>query len=191
MTRLIWSIALWLDHYLNAYKDLFWLGACRRIVFQKHTCILLYPPPPHTHTHMQSQWSSWGILFSPWLSVCPSVCLWKSGFCIIAPFPFDIQWWWYFTHILTMACEVPLLNLGSKGHGKFELKTVAFPHNSIHFLLTLMILHMYADHDLRRTSIDFRVSRSKVAVNFALFSNDNSFIFWPTGTLPERSAGGI
>ena len=27
-------------------------------------------------------------------AVCLSVCLWKSGFRTITPFPFDKQWWW-------------------------------------------------------------------------------------------------
>ena len=89
----------------------------------------------------------------------------------ITPFPFGIQWW-YFTHVLTMTREGPLLIWGSKCQGHiWTLNFLLFPHdNSISVRHTLMILHTYIDHDPRRTFIDLEVKMSKGRVIFGIWT---------------------
>ena len=112
--------------------------------------------------------------------------LWKSGFCTITPFPFDIQWW-YFTDVLTMTRR-PLLIFGClvKGQGKIWTSNFSpFPHdNSISVSHSVMILHTCVDYVPRRTSIGFGgrkvKGRGQIWTYILLFPHDNCFSFCPT-----------
>ena len=90
-------------------------------------------------------------------------------FRMITPLSFGLQSW-YFIRMLPMTWGGPLLILGSKGQrsrSNLDFELFYIPHdNFIVFWPTVMILHMYVAHDLRRTPIDFGVQRSKSNMDF-------------------------
>ena len=95
----------------------FWLPG--GVIFQRFLHIenkFRIPPPTKL-------WRFTGFTIAVCLSVHLSVRLWKSGFCTITPFPYDIQWW-YFTYILTLTWGGPLFILGQKVKG--EIWTLNF-----------------------------------------------------------------
>ena len=76
----------------------------------------------------------------------------------------------------------PILILGWKVQGQMcTLKFASFPHNNfITFWHTMMILHIWVDHDPRRTSVDFGVKgQGQIRTfNFVPFPHDSSVTFW-------------
>ena len=69
--------------------------------------------------------------------------LWTFYHFRITSFPFGIQWW-YFTHVLTMTWEGPLLILGSKGQKRLRLNLES---------LNLLMLGVFVP--LGQVSLDF------------------------------------
>ena len=126
---------------------------------------------------------------SVYLSIRLTICLWKSGFCMTTPFPFDLP---YFTHVLTMTWGWPLLILGSKGQGQIWTSNIfSTSYTFLKITLFLSCLHWwYFTHVLTMTrgwpllilrSKDQR-SRSNKDLKFLPFLQDNCFFFWPTKT---------
>ena len=78
-------------------------------------------------------------------------------FRTITPFPFGIKWW-YFTRVLTMTWEGPLLILGSKGQGHiWTWNFLPFLHKTPFPFWTCNIFH-----ELRWTPIEFGAKRLKL-----------------------------
>ena len=166
-----WSIYLYSKHHADIadnFKDD--VNRCR---LYKTTSILLYPLSTKLWGYASFNMTvclsvCLSVRPSVYLSVCLSVrpsfflsvsrphslsvCLFKSGFCTIAPFPVD---WWYFEHVLTIIredlnwCWIKV----EKGRGQNLTEFFSVSATSLHFFWhTIIILHKYVDHYPGRTS---------------------------------------
>ena len=129
--------------------------------------------PSYTPTNkvVEVSWFHRGCL-SVCLSDCLSVRLWKSGFWTITPLPFDIPWW-YFVETKFLELTMSLLDFSPR----IPLGTFS------------ILLHIYVELDLRKTSVDFGTKGQRSYLDFKPFTvsaphfpsfwHITSLMYWP------------
>ena len=123
------------------------------------------------------------------MAVCLSVCLPveipKSGFHLITPFPFDIQWS-YFTHVLPMTGRKPLLIFLSKVKVKFVLwsvhcfRTTMTSPFGIKWWYLICVSAMTQGRPLLISGLKGQGQGQIRTSNFVQFPHNNAISFWST-----------